>query len=94
MPDDQALEKSELLQKLGAQVSRVRPVSIFDEAHFCRLAEKKAKEDPLGFYADQFENIANFKAHYSTTGPEIWNQTEGKIDAVVLSSGFFDSFFF
>lgn len=40
-----------------------------------------------GFFANQFENTANFDTHYSTTGPEIWNQTHGKLDALVMSSG-------
>lgn len=42
---------------------------------------------PGGFFANQFENTANFETHYSTTGPEIWNQTHGKLDAFVMSSG-------
>lgn len=87
MPDDQAIEKSELLKQLGAEVIRVRPVSIFDENHFCRVAEKKANEDPMGFFADQFENLSNARAHYETTGPEIFDQTQGHLDAVVMASG-------
>lgn len=40
-----------------------------------------------GFFADQFENLANFRAHYEGTGPEIWEQTEGKLDAFVAAAG-------
>lgn len=42
---------------------------------------------PGGFFANQFENTANFETHYSTTGPEIWSQTNGQLDAFVMSSG-------
>jgi len=50
-------------------------------------AKREAQSDPRGLFADQFENEANFRAHFSTTGPEIWTQTGGKIDAFVAASG-------
>ncbi|KAG0245376.1 Cysteine synthase 2 [Actinomortierella wolfii] len=93
MPDDVALEKSQLLEKLGAHVEKVRPVSIVDKNQFVNLAKRRAQEfggdDPekVGYFADQFENLANFEAHFTTTGPEIFKQTHGHLDAVVMGAG-------
>ncbi|KAJ3160644.1 hypothetical protein HDU86_000403 [Geranomyces michiganensis] len=141
MPDDQATEKYTLLEKLGATVEKVRPVSIVDRSHFVNLARRRAFEmnkeadrldaaqaaaeddagaearssgtlnastsstgtttpssssrwlsekptgAPRGYFCDQFENLANFHTHYSTTGPELYHQTNGKIDALVLGAG-------
>jgi cysteine synthase A len=96
MPDDQAKEKYQLLEKLGATVEKVRPVSIIDKRQFVNLARTRAEEfsnDEInstgsrGYFADQFENKANFQIHYQTTGPEIYRQTGGKIDAIVLGAG-------
>lgn len=94
MPDDQATEKSDLLLKLGAIVERVRPASIIDQNQFVNLARRRAREhteDPSkpgnGFFADQFENTANYMAHQNTTGPEIYLQTEGHLDAFVAGAG-------
>ncbi|KAF9162538.1 hypothetical protein DFQ26_003462 [Actinomortierella ambigua] len=93
MPDDVALEKSQLLEKLGAHVEKVRPVSIVDKNQFVNLAKRRAQEfgdqDPekVGYFADQFENLANFEAHFSTTGPEIFKQTRGHLDAIVMGAG-------
>ncbi|KAL7010361.1 Cysteine synthase 2 [Cystobasidiomycetes sp. EMM_F5] len=144
MPDDAAPEKAQILMKLGAQVQRVRPVSIVSTQHFVNLARRQAlnfgkvelvgpaavpdghnilhsksvrrddlvitssangllheegeqdnaaiNEDdletrPRGLFADQFENLANFEAHYLGTGPEIWRQTNGNIDAFVAGAG-------
>lgn len=91
MPDDQATEKYQLLEKLGANVEKVRPVSIIDKKQFVNLARDRAANfshgDAKGYFADQFENEANFQAHYTFTGPEIYRQTGGKIDALVLGAG-------
>ncbi|GJJ72966.1 cysteine synthase [Entomortierella parvispora] len=97
MPDDVALEKSQLLEKLGAHVEKVRPVSIVDKNQFVNLAKRRAQEfgkddgagpsDKTGFFADQFENLANFEAHFTTTGPEIYRQTRGNVDAIVMGAG-------
>ncbi|KAL9550629.1 hypothetical protein PS6_005431 [Mucor atramentarius] len=91
MPDDQAIEKYQLLEKLGATVEKVRPVSIIDKKQFVNLARERAATfhdgEATGYFADQFENEANFKAHYTFTGPEIYRQTAGKIDALVLGAG-------
>lgn len=94
MPSDQATEKSELLLKLGAIVERVPPASIVDSKHFVNRAQTLAAEhtaDPerqgRGYFADQFENEANWQTHYESTGPEIFRQCSGKIDAFVTGAG-------
>lgn len=94
MPDDQATEKSDLLLKLGAEVERVRPASIVDQNQFVNMARNRAAEhtaDPnrrgRGIFADQFETEANWQAHFSGTGPEIYNQTRGRLDAFVTGAG-------
>ncbi|KAJ1993178.1 Cysteine synthase 2 [Dimargaris cristalligena] len=95
MPDDQAAEKYALLARLGAEVEKVRPVGIVNPGHFVNMARTRAAsygraEDPLGprgYFADQFENLANFEAHYQGTGPEILAQTEGVLDALIAGAG-------
>jgi len=94
MPDDQASEKSDLLLKLGAEVERVRPASIVDKDQFVNKARSRAMEHTTsndrpgrGFFADQFENEANWRAHFEGTGPEIYQQTKGHIDAFVAGAG-------
>ncbi|KAF3453316.1 hypothetical protein FNV43_RR03756 [Rhamnella rubrinervis] len=126
IPDDVAIEKSQILEALGATVERVRPVSIIHRDHYVNIAKRRASEanelaskhlepeqmngkvlDQIngyrsggekessfflrnckgGFFADQFENLANFRAHYEGTGPEIWEQTGGKLDAFVAAAG-------
>ncbi|KAJ0409744.1 hypothetical protein ATCC90586_001057 [Pythium insidiosum] len=87
MPDDQAKEKSMLLEKFGAHVELVKPASIVNAKHYVNEARRRAAAIDGGFFANQFENTANFEIHYSTTGPEIWRQTNGTVDAFVMSSG-------
>ena len=87
MPDDQAMEKSDLLSLFGAGVERVRPAAISNDKHYCNIAERRAAEITGGFYADQFENLSNVEAHRRTTGVEIWRQTGGAVDAFVMSAG-------
>ncbi|KAF2161959.1 hypothetical protein M409DRAFT_69467 [Zasmidium cellare ATCC 36951] len=94
MPSDVSIEKSDLLLKLGATVERVLPASIVDQNQFVNTARRRAQEhtaDPntpgRGFFADQFENTANYLAHQETTGPEIYAQTGGKLDAFVAGAG-------
>ena len=87
MPNDQAIEKSLLMEQYGATVHRVPPVSIVDSQQFTRLAEQRAKEKG-GFYTNQFENLSNFRAHYNMTGPEIVKQMVGKCwDGFVAAAG-------
>ncbi|KAL2421321.1 Cysteine synthase 2 [Exophiala dermatitidis] len=94
MPSDQSFEKSNLLLKLGAVVERVTPAPIVDQAHFVNRARNLAREhtaDPnkrgRGYFANQFETEANWRAHYEGTGPEIYAQTEGQVDAFVAGAG-------
>ncbi|XVE96664.1 hypothetical protein REPUB_Repub02eG0242200 [Reevesia pubescens] len=125
IPDDVAIEKSQILEALGATVERVRPVSITHKDHYVNIARRRALEanesakykkasrvnakdlDQIngcttdqekensgflshcngGFFADQFENLANFRAHYEGTGREIWEQTGGRVDAFVAAAG-------
>ncbi|CAJ2500201.1 Uu.00g030540.m01.CDS01 [Anthostomella pinea] len=96
MPDDQSLEKSDLLHHLGATVERVPVAPITSPAHFVNLARRRAAEHTQsaadenasrGFFADQFESAANHQAHERTTGPEIHRQTGGRIDAFVAGAG-------
>lgn len=95
IPDDAAVEKSQLLEALGAVVERVRPVSITHRDHFVNVAKRRANIHAIthskgkggGYFADQFENLANFRAHYEWTGPEIWKQTKGTINAFVAAAG-------
>ncbi|EWC45161.1 cysteine synthase 2 [Drechslerella stenobrocha 248] len=94
MPSDQSAEKASLLLKLGAEVERVTPASIVDKRQFVNLAKSRAHEltadsssDARGFFADQFENESNWKAHFETTGPEILRQCGGRLDAFVAGAG-------
>ncbi|KAF2636351.1 PALP-domain-containing protein [Massarina eburnea CBS 473.64] len=94
MPNDMATEKSDLLLKLGAEVERVRPAPIVDQKQFVNLARTRAKEhtdDPekpgRGLFADQFETEANWRAHFTGTGPEIYEQTGGYLHAFVSGAG-------
>lgn len=83
MPNDQAREKSTLIAAYGATVEEVPPASIVDVDQYVNLAKRRAIADQHGFFANQFENLSNARAHYATTAPEIWQQTHGKIDAFI-----------
>ncbi|XP_059662397.1 cysteine synthase 2 [Cornus florida] len=126
IPDDVAIEKSQILEALGATVERVRPVSITHKDHYVNVARRRALEANEiaskyresnqmddkdteqtnrytsevgkqslvfssdckgGFFADQFENLANFRSHYEGTGPEIWDQTGGNLHAFIAAAG-------
>lgn len=86
MPNNQAKEKYATLEALGAQVISVPPVPFANENHFYHTARRMAEEKNY-FWANQFENTANWKYHYNTTGSEIWKQLDGKIDAFVSAVG-------
>ena len=92
MNDNQTQEKKDTLKNIGADLRLVPPKPYKDEGNYVkiagRLAEELKKTNNNGVvWANQFDNTANAKGHYETTGPEIWNQTEGKIDGFVCSSG-------
>jgi len=87
MPDNQSPEKYGLIEALGAQVRRVKAVPYSDPNHYQKVAGRLAQELPGAIWSNQFDNTANRRAHLETTGPEIWEQTGGRIDAFVAASG-------
>ena len=92
IPDTQSQEKKDMLLLCGADLRQVPQVPYKDPnnyVHFSRrLAEELAKTEPNGaIWANQFDNIANRQGHYETTGPEIWQQTEGRIDGFICAVG-------
>lgn len=87
MPNNQAQEKYQTLEALGVELITVDPCPFANQNHFYHRARKISEERPHCFWANQFENPANYEMHYRTTGPEIWEQTGGKIDAFVAAVG-------
>ncbi|GAB4182024.1 MAG: cysteine synthase A [Coleofasciculaceae cyanobacterium] len=87
IPDTQSQEKMEALRTLGAEVRPVPAVPYADPNNYVKLSGRVASEMENAIWANQFDNLANRHAHYETTGPEIWQQTDGKIDAWVTSTG-------
>jgi cysteine synthase A len=87
MPDNQSADKYDTIRALGACLEIVKAVPYADPNHFQRVARRRAEEIPGAFWANQFDNVANRDIHVATTGPEIWRDTDGRIDAFVASSG-------
>jgi cysteine synthase A len=87
MPETMAPEKAELLRALGAVVELVPPAPFSQPGNYYHVARRRAEEIPGAFFADQFENPANCEAHYRTTGPELWAQTGGRLDGVIMAAG-------
>ena len=87
IPDTQSPEKVALLRALGAEVRPVPAVPYANPDNYVKLAGRMAAETPNAIWANQFDNVVNRQAHYETTGPEIWRDTEGRIDAFVCASG-------
>jgi cysteine synthase A len=87
MPSNQSPEKIDLLNTLGAEVELVEPVAFSNPNHFYHTAQRRSQHIENAFWANQFENLANSESHYQTTAPEIWHQTGGTIDGIVMSSG-------
>ena len=87
MPDNQSPEKYQLLEALGAEVRKVPVVPYSNPAQYQHQAGRLAQELPNAVWANQFDNTANRRAHVQSTGPEIWEQTGGRVDAFVASSG-------
>lgn len=87
IPDTQSQEKIDLLRTLGAEVRTVPAVPYKDPNNYVRLSGRIASEMENAIWANQFDNLANRRAHYETTGVEIWEQTQGKVDAWVSATG-------
>jgi cysteine synthase len=87
MPDNQSPEKYRLIEALGAEVRKVKAVPYSDPNQYQHVARRLAEEMPNAVWANQFDNTANRRAHVESTGPEIWQQTAGRVDAFVAASG-------
>jgi cysteine synthase A len=87
MPDNQAPEKYRLLEMLGAEVHKVPTVPYSNPNQYQKVAQRLAASLPNAIWSNQFDNVENRLAHAQTTGPEIWTQTNGRIDAFVAASG-------
>jgi len=92
MPETQSQEKKDMLRLCGAELRLVPAVPYKDPGNYVRvsgrLAEELAASEPSGaIWANQFDNVANRRAHIEGTGPEIWRQTGGRLDAFVASVG-------
>lgn len=87
MPNTQSQGKIDLLRLLGAEVYPVPAVAFDNEMNYNHQARRHAEALDNAVWTNQFDNVANRRAHIETTGPEIWTQTEGKIDAFTCSTG-------
>jgi len=87
MPSNQSQEKIDLLRTLGAEVELATPAPFTSSDNYYHVARRRAEEIENAFWANQFENLSNSDAHYHTTAPEIWRQTGGELDGIVMSSG-------
>ena len=87
MPDNQSPEKVDILKTLGAEVREVPTVPYKDSMNYQKQAGRFADELDNAVWANQFDNVANRLAHYESTGPEIWRQTDAKIDAFTCAVG-------
>ena len=86
--DKQSKEKLDILRSMGAEVI-VCPTDVApeDPRSYYSIARKLASEIPNSFHSNQYDNLANRLAHYETTGPEIWQQTDGKVTHLVVATG-------
>lgn len=92
IPETQSEEKKDMLRLAGAELVQVPAAPYRNPNNFVRYSERLAKElaktEPHGaIWANQFDNVANRQAHVETTGPEIWAQTEGRVDGFVSAVG-------
>ena len=86
MPRTQTQEKKDAVKLLGAELVEVDAVPASDPNHYVKFSGRLAEERG-GFWAQQFDNTANRRAHEETTGPEIWKQTDGKVDGFICAVG-------
>jgi cysteine synthase len=87
MPESIAREKIDLMRTLGAEVILTPSVPFSDAQHYYWRARRIAAERPRHVFMNQFENLANSRAHYESTAPEIWTQCGGQVDAFVSAAG-------
>ena len=92
MNDNQTQEKKDTLKNIGAELKLVPAKPFKDDGNYVKVAKRlaeelKSKNNHGVVFANQFDNTANSKGHYETTGPEIWEQTDGKIDGFICASG-------
>ncbi|MBL4645287.1 MAG: cysteine synthase A, partial [Rhizobiales bacterium] len=92
IPDTQSEEKKDAIRLMGAELVEVPAVPYRNPNNYVklsgRLAQEIAKTNPNGaIWANQFDNVANRQAHIETTGPEIWQQTDGKVDGFICAVG-------
>ncbi len=87
IPETQSQEKIDTLRTLGAEVRTVPAVPYKNPENYVKVSGRLAQEMDNAIWANQFDNLANRQAHYETTGAEIWQQTDGKIDAWVAATG-------
>src|SRR4029453_12856404 len=92
IPDTQSQEKKDTIKGLGGEFIEVPAVPYKNPNNYVklsgRLAEQMARSEPNGaIWANQFDNVANRDGHYATTGPEIWAQTNGKVDGFTCAVG-------
>ena len=92
IPETQTKEKKDTLRALGADPGRSTRGALPNPNNYVkvsgRMAERLAREEPNGaIWANQFDNVANRQAHVETTGPEIWQQTEGTIGGFICAVG-------
>jgi len=87
IPETQSQEKIDTLKMLGAEVMTVPAVPYKNPNNYVKVSGRLAEEMDNAIWANQFDNVANRRAHYETTGPEIWSQTDGTIDVWVAATG-------
>ncbi len=87
IPDNQSKEKMDTLRALGAELVLVPPTKFADPNHFVHTSRRIAEETEGAVWANQFDNVANRRAHIEGTAPEIWEQMEGRVDGFTCAVG-------
>ncbi len=87
MPESQSQEKKDALRALGAELVLVPATSYANPGHYVHTSRRLSEETPGAVWANQFDNVANRRAHIRTTAPEIWNALEGKVDGFICAAG-------
>ena len=87
MPETQSREKMDTLRALRAELVLVPAAPFSNPGHFVHTSRRLAEETPGAVWANQFDNVANRKAHIESTAPEIWQQMQGRIDGFTCAAG-------